>query len=100
MEDAATTRSVGVPGRRSPECPADFVEVWLANERTAGRVLVTVWLATGSASPPHQFCPPWLTNHDEEEHHVCDRDRSASRLTRRRGARWRCARPVGVAVGG
>ena len=31
-------------------------------------------------------CPPWHTNHDEEEGHVCDRDRPAPRLSRRRGA--------------
>ena len=41
--------------------------VWLLSERAADRVLVTAWLATGSASPPHQVCPPWHTNHDEEE---------------------------------
>jgi len=41
--------------------------VWLLSERAADRVLVTAWLATGSASPPHQVCPPWHSNHDEEE---------------------------------
>ena len=61
-----TAHSVGGLGRWSLECPAGF-KVWLLNERAAGRVLVTAWLATGSASPPHQVCPPWHTNHDEEE---------------------------------
>ena len=31
------------------------------NERAAGWTLVTAWLATGSASPPHQVCSPWHT---------------------------------------
>jgi hypothetical protein len=39
---------------------------WLSSERTADRVLVTGWLATGSASPTHQVCAPWQTNDDEE----------------------------------
>src|SRR5829696_3472012 len=54
-------RSVGGLGRWSLECPAGC-KVWLLIERATDRVLVTAWLATGSASPPHQVCPPWHTN--------------------------------------
>jgi hypothetical protein len=50
MEGVGTTRSVGGLGRWSLECPAGL-RVWLLSERATDRVLVTVWLATGSASP-------------------------------------------------
>ena len=84
MEDGGQRRvaSEGSAGGLLNALPAS--KVWLLSERAAVRVLVTAWLATGSASPPHQVCPPWHTNHDEEERHVCDRDRPAPRLARRR----------------
>ena len=66
MEDGGQRRvaSEGSAGGLLNALPAS--KVWLLSERAAVRVLVTAWLATGSASPPHQVCPPWHTNHDEE----------------------------------
>ena len=86
-------RSVGGLGRWSLECPAGC-KVWLLIERATDRVLVTAWLATGSASPPHQVCPPWHTNHDEEDSYVRDRDRPHRGSTRPRcsTAMSRCGR--------